>query len=242
MHAASGYIPPKIKAALIATKHYLVPGQSPEKPTKPPANKASTPKTGLVQGQGKSNSLRGPATGSLRGRDLDFGDLYVRAEGTVTLEDFVGLINAMESNRKTRKIVLKALNSEPKVQQMTEALIRKYAAGDKDKREDNSISLFAREPRVTFSGMKGLVDAMQDNSQAAKDVLASFNKDSSIAAVTEALFEKYAASDDKVARDLEDAEELWFEARDADAEAEVDDELLFETRDAEAESLFDDEL
>lgn len=177
--------------------------------------------------------MAGTASTKHVGRDLDFEELYARAEAPVKLEDFVGLIDAMESSPEARKHVIGALNSDTKVQKMTEDLIRKYGSGKKDKRQDSSLSLFAREPQVTFDGMKTLVETMQDTPKVAKTVLTAFNNDENIASVTEELFKKYASTEELEKREAIDEEELWFGIRDAEAEAEAE---------AEADFGFDDEL
>lgn len=187
----------------------------------------------MAPGQFSSN----PTAPPLAKRDLDGEVLHVRSDGAVSTDEFVVLANSMERNQDARKDILKTLTSSPEVKKMTSDLIKKYVSDS--------------DGKITFENMKGLAEAMQNDSKAERAVLKAFNKNVQIAKVTKGLFDKWSTPEDIVKRDPEE-EFAYLAARHIDNQLQFlglakrdfdDDDDLFtlEARDpeADAEAEFD---
>ena len=156
-----GYIPPKIKAALIASKFYLAPGQKASNPTTSPKGRKGASK-GVTQGSnaaaGGSPQGRQQATSAKDPRDLedslyirDIPSIYAReaeaeaeaeayayaeAEAHFTMEDMRNLVHATESNPIAEKAVYNALTMDPNVERVSEGLVRDWVkVGNNEKRD-----------------------------------------------------------------------------------------------------------
>ena len=149
---ANGYIPPKIQQALTASKHYLVPGQTPDNPTAPPGRGAAS-RAGRARGPRELGSLYERDLADLYERDLadlyerDLEDLYerdfdglherdidalierdlheffAREADKVTPDQIVSLANAIQRDPQAKKAVYKALTMDPNVEKVTEQLV-----------------------------------------------------------------------------------------------------------------------
>ena len=150
-----GYIPPKIQAALIASKHYLAPGQHPSNPTGAPKGTAAA--GGRSQaGTGAAATKQHVAMGGKSPRDLVEDSLYARdiipsssfslyareaeaeaeayayaaAEAKFSMDDMRNLVHATETNPIAEKAVYNALTMDPNVERVSEGLVRDWVNGN----------------------------------------------------------------------------------------------------------------
>ena len=235
-----GYIPDTIKNELVNSKHYLVPGQTPQNPSGAPKSRGSTQggaaKTNTgTRGASRSAGGRRPRDlDSLYERDLEYDDIFARGTQKVTFSRFRSMIKAMERDSAAKKTIIDAINVGGGVTKTIEPLIEKYADSHLEAREANPEA----EPVITFENMKSLYETMKVDKAARKEVLKKFNGDVRIKDATNKLADAFVEDEDE----LKKREEEFF----ADAFLEARDEYFYEldARDAEpeAEAEFEDHL
>jgi len=224
---AGGYIPLKVKGALIQSNHYLVPGQDPNNPTAPPKGAQGAQGGNGGKKGGKKGGKRDLSMDGLYERDLaamyerdlyDQGlyerDLYDQGlyerdlferdpEAMVTYEDIQGLAKAVGRNPKAGKAVYKALTMDPNVEQVTEKLVADWLTdADLEKREAEAYESY--------------LQARKAEAEAEAEAEPAF-------------YESYLEARDADPEAYADAEayESYLEARDADPEAEAEPEDLY---------------
>ena len=220
---ANGYIPPKITSALVASKHYLVPGQTPDNPTAPPGSAAApgaaTAKAGSRAGArpAKGASAAPGATPAIAGRDLsglyarEISDIYARELDSLYERDFDDLYERDFDGLHERDV---------------DALI-----------ERDLHDFFARAAaKVTTDESVALAKAIQSDPKAKTAVYHALTMDPNVEKVTEQLVADWTTDADMQKRDAYAEAEAYYDALEArDAEAEAYYEAL-EARDAEAEA------
>ena len=161
--ASSGYIPPKIMEALIASKHYLRPGQKPSNPTAPPQGKPGRQGNAAAQGGATGNNKKvnsaTPNSKKIGGRDLE--ELYVRdleniyareAEPGVTHEELKALIHATQRDPEAEKAVYHALTMDRNVEKVTENLVKDWTTKEDMEKRDAIADAYleAREAEADY--------------------------------------------------------------------------------------------
>lgn len=148
--ASSGYIPPKIMEALIASKHYLRPGQTPENPT---ARPQSGPGIAVIQKSANHNNkkvFRRDLEG-LYARDID--NIYAReAAPGVTHDELKALIYATQRDPEAEKAVYQALTMDPNVEKVTENLVKDWTTKEDMEKRDAMVEAYleAREAEADY--------------------------------------------------------------------------------------------
>lgn len=161
--ASSGYIPVKITDALIASKHYLRPGQTPSNPTAPPqgnpGKQGNAATQSSVTGNSKKVSGAAPNSKKVGGRNLkgryirDIDNIYAReAAPGVTHEELKALIRATQRDPEAEKAVYQALTMDPNVEKVTENLIKDWTTKEDMEKRDAIIDayLVAREAAADY--------------------------------------------------------------------------------------------
>ncbi|MCJ1393663.1 hypothetical protein MMC18_006539 [Xylographa bjoerkii] len=177
-----GYIPPAISQALVASKHYLVPGQSSQNPTKPPAG-------GAAKG-GKGKTSASPSSGkTAKGgkRDLsprDVASLYVRDVEDIYERDFDDLYERDVEGLYERDV-------EGLYERDFDSLYERDLDGLYERDFDG---LYEREaePEVSHKDLKALMKATMHNPAAEKAVYQALTTDPNVEMVTEQLIAEWA--------------------------------------------------
>ena len=209
---SGGYVPDQVKQALISSKHYLVPGQSPNNPTAPP--KQSKGKTGAGRKQKGAAAGVGAVTAApgVSQRDLSM-ELYER--------------DLYDQGLYERDLYDQGLYERDFYDQ---------GLYERDLYEPSLYerAIFERDPEamVTYDEIKGLAKAVGRNPKAGKAVFKALTMDPNVEQVTEKLVADWLTDADMEKREAE-AYESYLLAREAEPEAEAEAEADAEA-DAEA--------